>query len=506
MRENRIGLAMNGNDPTRLGIRSRLWFLAKDTALYGIASAVSKLSALILFPILTREFSVEEYGRIDYILYGTMFFGLLTVFGQDSAVARLFFEVDEHSKRQQLISQALVIIAINGLVSIAVIGALASSSIATTAMGGHDDTLILLFIFYAPLTGLLSFCQGVLKWTFERKKYIMVALGVPFSNLLLIYVSSRYLDLTIVDLIFLMLGVTTTFALLGVFYIRNWLAMPGSGHYMRKLLPLSLPYGVIAVISAVVPLYERSAVTAQFGTYDLGLYAVGAKIASMTLLVSTAFHMGWGPFSYSIYKEENAAHTYNLVLRLFTAMICLVVLAISAIGGPLIRFLAGEDYLGGAIFVFPLAMAVGMQAIGWITEIGIHLSKKTYLNLFGFSLLLVSSVVSIIFLSRTIGIIGVALGALAGQVLMAVTSAFVAQRVYRMSWNYGLPVATVALTIIVGAAAFLAKRNGIEVSGTAIYAGGMVIIVALNALFGLTRANRQALRRAISARFTDLSG
>jgi O-antigen/teichoic acid export membrane protein len=295
--------------------------------------------------------------------------------------------------------------------------------------------------------------------------------------------------------------VNAIFGILGLVFIRKWFALPRSFHYVRKLLPIAIPYGVIAIISLVVPLYERISVTAQFGSYDLGLYAVGAKIASMVMLISAAFQMGWGPFSYSIYKEGNAARTYNLVLWLFTALICLLVLTISALAGPLIQLLAGDDYLDARIFVFPLALAFGVQAIGWITEIGIHLSKRTYLNLYGLTLLLVSSVVSITLLSQNIGIIGVALGALVGQILMASTSAVMAQRIYRMPWNYGLPLTSVAVTLATGVAAYLADLTEKGMPGSAIYVAGIVIVFTLNAVFGLTQADRHAFRTIVGARF-----
>lgn len=485
--------SVSTNDPARLGKGFRLWFLVKDTFLYGAAAAISKLSGLILFPLLTQNFSVAEYGRIDLILYGAMFFGLLTVFGQDSAVARYFFEEEERPQRQQLISQALAVILLNGLLSICALLAIARLPIAVET-GGDDRLIVMLLVIYAPLTGLASFCQGILKWTFQRLKYITVSLGLPLTNLALIYMASLFGNLTIIQVLSIMMGVSLTFVLLGLFFIRQWLVLPRDTQFARKLLPLAIPYGLIAATSALVPLFERSMVTAQFGSHELGLYAAGAKIASLALLISTAFQMGWGPFSYAIYKERDAADTYNLVFRLFAVAICVTVLALSAIGGPLIRFLASQRYQGSELFVFPLAMAIGVQAIGWITEIGIHLSKKTYLNLIGFGLYLLASVVGILLLAKVMGIVGIALGALLGQIVMALTSGIIAQRVYNLSWRYGMPVATVGVTILTGAAAYMADRLETGVAGTAVYACGIMFVLAFNMLFGISSSDWRSIR------------
>ncbi len=53
---------------------------------------MNKSFALILFPFLTRALSVEDYGRLDIALYAAALFGVVIIWGQDSAVARLFFE------------------------------------------------------------------------------------------------------------------------------------------------------------------------------------------------------------------------------------------------------------------------------------------------------------------------------------------------------------------------------------------------------------------------------
>lgn len=69
-----------------LGLRQRVVFLAKDSALYGSASALSKCFALFTFPILTRHFTTAEYGIIDLFGMVTSALVIVVMFGQDSAI------------------------------------------------------------------------------------------------------------------------------------------------------------------------------------------------------------------------------------------------------------------------------------------------------------------------------------------------------------------------------------------------------------------------------------
>jgi len=80
------------DNPAVLGMGQRFKFLTRDLALYGGAAAISKGFALITFPLLARHFSVAEYGVLDYFLVLAGFLATMAIFGQDSAVARFFYE------------------------------------------------------------------------------------------------------------------------------------------------------------------------------------------------------------------------------------------------------------------------------------------------------------------------------------------------------------------------------------------------------------------------------
>ena len=95
------------NNLAGLNLKQRLSFLFKDSVLYGGAAAFSKSFTLITFPILTRHFSVSEYGLFDIFMVAAAMLGTFFVFGQDSAVARYFYEYEKKRIRQEIISLSL---------------------------------------------------------------------------------------------------------------------------------------------------------------------------------------------------------------------------------------------------------------------------------------------------------------------------------------------------------------------------------------------------------------
>lgn len=77
--------------------------------MYGGGAALSKAFGLITFPLLGRYFFVEDYGTIDVFTALASLLTIVLMLGQDSAVARFFYEDPEADRRAQLISQSLAL-------------------------------------------------------------------------------------------------------------------------------------------------------------------------------------------------------------------------------------------------------------------------------------------------------------------------------------------------------------------------------------------------------------
>ena len=196
-------------------------------------------------------------------------------------------------------------------------------------------------------------------------------------------------------------------------------------------------------------------------------------------LVVGAFQTAWGPFSLSIYRQPDAAQTYNQVLRLFALGICVFVLGLTLVGGLIIQVLASDRYSGAAIIVFPIAMGIAVQATSWITEIGIGLSKRSHLNLYPYLVSLAISLGAILILAPAIGLFGVGLGVLLGHLAKAVVASWLAQRAYPISWSYKPVALMMTATISVGLMAVLiGERFGAGLHAVVLAASIPIIGVA----------------------------
>lgn len=485
------------DDPSGLGVRDRLRFLVKDSMLYGGAGALNKAFALITFPLLARHFSVADYGLIDFFSVLAALMAIFFIFGQDSAVARFFYEYEDEDSRRQIISQSFALQIVFLLFVLPLLWYSADLVSGKLSASPEADVLFRLILLQVPFLVLVNFSQGLLKWMFARTRFLVISVGSVALNTLLLLLAILVFDIGMAGVFQVSLAVQVVFGLLGLYFVRHWLAVPNGVGFLRELLPYAIPYGVICCVSAFVPTMERSLTNNLLGSHELGLYAAGAKVAMLIALVISAFQTAWGPFSLAIHKESDASHTYNWVLKGFSIGMCVAVLLLSAMSEGIIRILASNRYAGAGVAVFPLAMGLAIQGTSWITEIGIGFSKKSYFNLHGYTTFLVATGLAIFLLAPNFGFFGVALGVMIGHVAKAVTASWLAQRAYSLPWQFRPAFTVMACTLVIGLLGSWARSKYDAGVASTLYLVGAALILAHGWLHTFTHQERIKIKEYI---------
>jgi len=492
------------DNPAVLGLGQRLKFLARDSTMYGGAAAISRGFALITFPLLARHFSVAEYGVLDYFLVLGGFLATMAIFGQDSAVARFFYEYEETSKRRQVISQSLVFQLAFLSVLLAILWFGAGRLVNLLIETPNRLTFFKIVLLQLPFYLLINFSQNILKWTFARARFLTMSLGFSMLHVTLLVIAVLVFDAGIRGVLLVSLATSSVFGCLGLFFVRKWLVRPKDLRRLREMLPFAIPYGVICVIGAFSPAMERTLTNSLLGTEQMGLYAAAAKIAMIIMLAASAFQIAWGPFSLSLYKQVDAARTYNWVLKLFALGMCVAALSLTLLAAPLIHFLASARYSGAVWAVFPLVMGLAIQTTSWITEIGISISKRSYLSLYSHTTFIGATLLGIWLFAPAFGILGVGLGVLLGQTAKTLIASWLAQRAYPLPWKYRPVILLVAATLLFGlAATWLGRQFGPLVYQLGL-ATGLITIILLGWTALLDKTERVQIiafvRKRVAAR------
>jgi O-antigen/teichoic acid export membrane protein len=462
--------------PVGLSQRGRLAFLLKDSTVYGGASAISRTLSLITFPLIARHFSTESYGVIDFFGVLSTFLGVLVIFGQDSALARLFYEYEEIHQRQRLISQSILL---QLMLSVLVTASLMTWAIpiASLLIDVPDGSYLLnLIAIQVPFVVLMQFSQTLLKWSFQRNRFLLISLGYTLTNVTLLIIAIYGFNIGVAGMFWIGIISNALYSMLGVWFVRSWLVLPKDLGYLKELVRYALPLGVICSAGAIVPTLERWLTADLLGMENLGLYAVGTRVAMLITLFVSAFQTAWGPFSLSLYKQNDAIVSYNMVLKSFVLAMMTFSLLLGAVAYPLITILATDRFALGAVLVFPLALALVIQATSWITEIGIGISKRSYLSLYAYAAFVIVTIAGIYILAPLLDLVGVALGVLFGHVTKSVISSWLAQSAYPLAWSYGVVLKYICIVFSSGLVVLLIYRQYGAVLGSALY---MILAIGL---------------------------
>ena len=267
---------LNIFSPIKLFQKERILFLFKDTIIYGGAAAISRAFSLITFPILARHFSVSDYGKLDFLLVISGFLSTFLIFGQDSAVARYFYEYKAIKSRKSLITQSLIFqmsICIMIVPILYIFSAKISDLIFNYKNAHIYFQLILLQI---PFMILINFSQNILKWTFKRSFFLFMSVGFVIVQATFIVIGTTTSDLNIKVVLVLYLLSNIIFAIVGLILIKDWLTFNFKNNYLKKLIPFAIPIGIICVLDSFIPVLGRNIIILTLDPEKLGLFSSGA--------------------------------------------------------------------------------------------------------------------------------------------------------------------------------------------------------------------------------------
>ncbi len=452
------------NNPKKLSLKERINFLAKDSFIYGGGNAINKLISLLVFPLLTRYFSTGQYGILDSFYLIANLFTILLVFGQDSAVARYYYEYENIKQKKQVVSQSLLIQVFFMILLIPILWNMAPDISMIYTKKIDYVNIIKIIIILIPIGVAHNFSVNLLKWTFQRWKFLLLTVGESTTYLILTAIAVIFFKPEIVSLFYIFLVVRFIYASVGLWLTKKFIIFSNNFEISKKLLNYAYPYGIICVIGAFLPALDRYFITNFLTPISLGLYAAGYKIASMISLPINAFQTAWGPFYLSIHKEKNSSKTYNIILIGYTIIIAFSVLVLTALSKYILIFFASTKYTGAEIIVFPLAFGIALMSITDIIGIGIELSKKTLPKIYGLLLrLLVFSIIAYTTISH-FGIIAVAFAVLISYLINGLINIIYGYRQYSLRYELKLPIYIVILTFLAGAFMFIIDYMSLEYS------------------------------------------
>lgn len=449
--------------------------VVRHSAIYGFFDMLGKATALVLLPLYARALTPADYGTLEiFTVTGTALLTPLLLLGFQSALVRYYATARSPEEGRDYFRTAL-----------------------TTVLGTSFAAWLVLFL-AAPALSRLFFGQASMTWHW-RTVFSAVLVDAAGYMILALFRSQerpvRYSSVTLTRFGILMgtnvilvgvLGMGVKGALignlagavaglgLGVLLALREVGIGFSLPRFRQLAGFGLPLVVNAVaVTFVMGRADRYFLKALGTLSDVGVYALGYKIAMILSVLVNAFMVAWFPIIFRIAREPDAKAIFSRVLTYYLLATGFVAVAISSYASEIVDLVAKPEYERAASVVLLILGAYLFQGIYTIMTAGVSLTDRTrWMSLVA----AVSAAVNLganLVLVPAYGIHGAAWAALGSYAFLAAAMGAVSRR------YYPIPVERRVALLAGVTAAVLVMNLSVLGHGTAVRALAKVLPLVL---------------------------
>ncbi len=405
---------------------SRAKLFVENFLAYGLINVINKIIPFLLLPVITRILTdPSDFGVYDMYNLIVGFGSPLAMLGIYDAMFREYFEKEDLAYRYNVTSTANRIILVTSII-MAIVLIVFNTSFSKLFFGTPIYGVIIIFsaieLFFTTNRQIIA---GPTRIQNKRKIYVFSGITQSLSYyllaILLIYLGYSYYGMIYANMI-------STFLMVVLFWKLNkdFFTL---GKYDKKiakeLLRIGVPLLPTFLIYWVFHSMDKIMIANMLGTAELGVYSVGAKLASVSSLIYAAFAGGWQYFAFSTMRDEDYKFMMGKIWEvLFVISSCFFVVAF-LFKNIAFNILFDGDYRNGVI-VFPfLLFAPFLQMLYQILGTQFQIIKQTYFSPLMLSLGTLVNLGLNYYLIPIMGIKGAAIATLMGFVVTVGITVFI---------------------------------------------------------------------------------
>jgi O-antigen/teichoic acid export membrane protein len=415
---------------------SRKKLFIENIFAYGFINVLNKIVPFLLLPIITRMLpDASDFGI--YSMYATIVgFGTpFAVLGLYDAMFREYFEKDDLQYKYNVTTTTQRIIMLSSLIITSVL-VLFNRNFSYLFFGNNDYGNIIIFAGIGVLLGSnMSPIQAPTRMQNQRRVFVISGLVSSLVTyllaLVLIYYGFSYFGLIYSSII-------ATSILLIFFWSRNR-AFFTKGSFdisiAKELFKIGLPLLPTFLIYWVYNSMDKIMITNMLGTFDLGIYSIGAKMAQASQLIYAGFAGGWQYFAFSTMKDDDQVELNSKVFEYLGAITVLSFIGVYPFIPILFKFLFTGDYVSGHIVAPYLYLSPLILMLFQIVANQFLVIKKSYFATLSLSLGAAINVILNFVLIRKMGIEGAAIATLIGYLVTIIIVMVVSYRIKCMLYS-----------------------------------------------------------------------
>jgi O-antigen/teichoic acid export membrane protein len=433
----------------------------RHTAVYTIGNLAYRGASFILVPLYTRLLTPADYGVIELITVTTFLVQTVLSSGIAHATLRFYFEYTEPRQKNATVSTSLIL---TFVVNIAVAALLAwfSAGLSQLIFGTAEYTTALRLVWFTMAFEI----SREINLSFARAREQSTLFSIVAVVQLVVQVAANvttvwYLRLGVIGIF---IGNLTAVVSIWLILTANTVRQCGWRVEVRRMWPVfryGYPLMFSGVFSSVVQNVDRYLLRHYTSLAALGLYGLALKIASVPgILLVQPFNTSYGPFRFSIMKQDNAKEVYARVLTYYVFVCTFAVLGLSVLSRELVMLAAGTEFWPSYRLVPILLLPGVFGGVGYCLQTGIYIEKKTQHMFYAVALAGAAYIATLRGLVPWWGVYGAAFASIASAVVNLGYTYVVSQRLYHVRYEHFRVVKILAGAIAVGVpASFIAMPS-----------------------------------------------
>lgn len=434
--------------------------LGGQSLIYGLSGIISRFLYVFLVPIYTRIFLPEDYAVIAVVTNLSVLLLILSILSLDNSVGRWYFDAaDEKDQKVSLNTFLWTIFTVAAIFGFCIL--LFNRFIATELLDEPRarEPLVVLAI-TLPLSVFQSFSWNILRMQHRAVMTVVFSIVTSVVTLSLSVLFVAVLKLGVIGVFYAQLCSAVVATVWTLYLFRkfisvryfNWNRLKEMFRFSFPLLPGSIAFWVVNLSAAYFLQFMGD-------SRDVGLYQVGSTIATVIVMLTGAFQMAWGPFAYSIHKQDNAKLVYAQVFQIFSAVVCCASLLLTLYSREILEIFTTEIYSEAYLVVSILAFNHFFISLSYIASIGTGIAKNN--KAYGYSMIAAATLLVILnlILIPIYGKEGAAFSVVVSQIVVPVAVFWHAQKLYPIPYAFGRVILTAGFSIILGFGTIIALNK-----------------------------------------------
>ncbi len=401
----------------------------KDSAVYTIASFISRGISLLLLPFYVRFLTKEEYGLFDLILLSANFINLSFSLEITQAIGRFLPTFRLENAKIGLISTAFLAILLSYSLFLTIyvfFEEFIQQNLFQSEFNGKTYFLIGLYI---VSNGLFLFFQNNLRWDLKSYQFALNSILFTLINVFGVFLFIYKLKLGIDGVLYSGI-VASVFSIFSSYLCqKKYYTYFFSVKYAKKIIVFSFPL-IFSSISVYFSLYmDRIIINKFLGLEELAVFGVGYRFATIVGLISIGFSSSIAPL---IYNSPYALSTKSSVSKLFLYYLLfssLLVLFLSIFSKEIILIFATKEYLIAST-ILPLITSSVVFSSLYLFFPGLSVENKTRnLAVINFLSAILNLVLCLILVDN-FGVVGIAVSTLLTSIFSFAVNYYYSQKYY----------------------------------------------------------------------------